>query len=96
MAVPEVCDSLFLEVKKVVRGCQKKIVYLKNTGSEVFDEAYFVVNDKIFRYVHINIQNSVYGQKCLCVYDTAVCRIIQRSFKPLRRGSDCAVHGQGN
>ena len=29
----------------MVRGCQKKIVYLKNTGSEVFDEAYFVVRD---------------------------------------------------
>ena len=30
----------------MVRGCQKKIVYLKNTGSKVFDEAYFVVCDK--------------------------------------------------
>ena len=33
----------------MVRGCQKKIIYLKNTGSEVFDEAYFVVNDKALR-----------------------------------------------
>ena len=31
----------------MVRGCQKKIIYLKNTNSEVFDEAYFVVNDKV-------------------------------------------------
>ena len=30
----------------MVRGCQKKIIYLKSTGSEVFDEAYFVVSDK--------------------------------------------------
>ena len=30
----------------MVRGCQKKIVYLKNTGSEVFDEAYFVISEK--------------------------------------------------
>lgn len=30
----------------MVRGCQKKIIYLKNTGSEVFDEAYFVISDK--------------------------------------------------
>lgn len=29
----------------MVRGCQKKIVYLKNTGSEVFDEAFFVVKE---------------------------------------------------
>ena len=31
----------------MVRGCQKKIIYLKNTGSEVFCEAYFVVNEKM-------------------------------------------------
>ena len=30
----------------MVRGCQKKIIYLKNTGSEVFEEAYFVVSEK--------------------------------------------------
>ena len=29
----------------MVRGCQKKIIYLKNTDSEVFDEAYFIVKD---------------------------------------------------
>ena len=29
----------------MVRGCQKKIVYLKSTGSDVFDEAYFVVRE---------------------------------------------------
>ena len=29
----------------MVRGCQKKIIYLKNTDSKVFDEAYFIVKD---------------------------------------------------
>ncbi len=29
----------------MVRGCQKKIIYLKNTDSGVFDEAYFLVSD---------------------------------------------------
>ena len=29
----------------MVRGCQKKMVYLKSTGSDVFEEAYFVVRD---------------------------------------------------
>ena len=28
-----------------MRGCQKRVIYMKNTGSEVFDEAYFVVRD---------------------------------------------------
>ena len=30
----------------MLRGCQKKIVFLKNTGSKIFDEAYFVISDK--------------------------------------------------
>ena len=29
----------------MLRGCQKKIVFLKNTGSKIFDEAYFVISD---------------------------------------------------
>ena len=29
----------------MVKGYQKKVVFLKNTGSEFFDEAYFVVCD---------------------------------------------------
>lgn len=31
----------------MVRGCQKKIVYLKNTDSSVFDEAYFLLCDDV-------------------------------------------------
>ena len=27
----------------MVRGCEKKVVFLKNTGSEFFEEAYFVL-----------------------------------------------------
>lgn len=27
----------------MIKGCQKRIVFLKNTGSEYFDEAYFVL-----------------------------------------------------
>ena len=31
----------------MVRGCQKKIIYLKNTRSSIFDEAYFVIKDNM-------------------------------------------------
>lgn len=31
----------------MVRGCQKKIIYLKNTHSDLFDEAYFVIKNEI-------------------------------------------------
>jgi len=29
-----------------MKGCQKKVIYLKNTGSELFEEAYLVVSQK--------------------------------------------------
>lgn len=31
----------------MIKGCQKKIVFLKNTGSKLFDEAYFIIRDSI-------------------------------------------------
>lgn len=33
----------------MVRGYQKRIVFLKNTGSPMFDEAYFILNDRYER-----------------------------------------------
>lgn len=28
-----------------MRGCKKKVIFMKSTGSDFFDEAYFVLND---------------------------------------------------
>ena len=28
----------------MLRGCQKKVIFLKNTGNQLFEEAYFVIN----------------------------------------------------
>ena len=28
-----------------MKGCHKRVIYMKNTGSDVFEEAYFVVKD---------------------------------------------------
>lgn len=30
----------------MIRGCQKRIIKIKNTGSGIFDEAYFILRDK--------------------------------------------------
>ncbi len=30
----------------IYKGCCKKMIVLKNTGNDLFDEAYFVLNDK--------------------------------------------------
>jgi hypothetical protein len=27
-----------------MKGCQRKVIFLKNTGSELFDEAYFILS----------------------------------------------------
>ena len=32
-----------------MKSCQKKILMLRNTGSEFFDEVYFIIKDKIPR-----------------------------------------------
>ena len=30
---------------KMLRGCQRKVYYMKNTGSSVFDEAYLIIRN---------------------------------------------------
>ena len=27
----------------MLKGCQKKVIFLKNTGNQIFEEAYFVI-----------------------------------------------------
>ena len=29
----------------MIKGCQKKIIFLKNTGCELFEEAYFIMKE---------------------------------------------------
>lgn len=29
-----------------MKGCQKKVIFIKNTGSRMFDEAYFIISRK--------------------------------------------------
>ena len=33
----------------MLKGCKKNVVYVKNTGSELFEEAYFIVSDTAAR-----------------------------------------------
>lgn len=30
----------------MIKGCRKNVVWIRNTGSEMFEEAYFIVSDK--------------------------------------------------
>mgnify|MGYP006966488056 CR=1 FL=1 len=33
----------------MLKGCQKKIIVMKNTGSPMFDEAYFILSENALR-----------------------------------------------
>ena len=34
------------EENMVYKGCEKRMIMIKNTGSELFEEAYFILNNK--------------------------------------------------
>lgn len=53
----------------MVRGCQKKIIYLKNTHSDMFEEAYFVIKD-----THFN------EQSCECDMVKEATKILSENF----------------
>ena len=38
-----------LEDTVVIKGCQKNVVWIRSTESELFEEAYFIVSDKVKR-----------------------------------------------
>lgn len=31
----------------MIKGCQKRMIFVKNTGCDLFDEAYFVLRDDV-------------------------------------------------
>ena len=43
----------------VMKGCQKRIIVMKNTGSNLFDEAYFILKDSAVRSPSISEQDMV-------------------------------------
>ncbi len=38
----------------IYKGCEKRMIMLKNTGSELFEEAYFILNTKKSSHVSNN------------------------------------------
>ncbi len=39
----------YLEETAVIKGCQKNVVWIRSTESELFEEAYFIISDKVKR-----------------------------------------------
>ena len=69
----------------MLRGCQKKIVFLKNTGSKLFDEAYFVISDKakesappdLIREANRIIEENVLAKEKVDLGDTLIKRLLK-------------------
>ena len=36
----------------MVRGCQRRVVFIKNTESKIFSEAYFILSDEAYKESH--------------------------------------------
>ena len=64
-----------------MRGYQKKVIYLKDTGSHLFDEAYFVISRK-GEEAHIEQSDMVFEAN----------RIIRESLED----KDMQIRGEGN
>ena len=66
----------------MVKGCQRNIVYLKNTGSPYFEEAYFIIDDK---YVNERLNERDLVKEANKVIEDNLCREALK-FEKLGRG----------
>ena len=67
--------------RPMVRGYQRKVIFLKDTGSQLFDEAYFVVSRQ-GEQAHIDQSDMVFEAN----------RIIKESLKD----KETRIRGEGN
>ena len=76
----------------MLKGCQKNIVHLKNTGSPYFEEAYFILNEK--RKNHTEDENNLVKEANRIIEDN-LCQealeIEQGVLKRVKRVGRCAL-----
>lgn len=68
----------------VMKGCQKRMIVIKNTGSNLFDEAYFILNDNAVRSQSIS-EHDMVGEAARIIAENMI--ISDRSDKPQKRRS---------
>lgn len=61
----------------MIKGCQKNVVWIRSTESELFEEAYFIVSDKVKR-KHIS-ENDMVSEANRLIADRFV---PMQAFKP--------------
>jgi len=73
----------------IYKGCQKRMIMLKNTGSEIFDEAYFILKEKaeksrISENDMVREANRIIDEKLLCgCYKNGSPTVIRERLKTL-------------
>jgi len=54
-----------------MKGCQKRIILIKNTGSNIFDEAYFILKDNAVRSSAVT-ENDMVGEASRIVLENLI------------------------
>jgi hypothetical protein len=73
-----------------MKGCQKRIIVMKNTGSNIFEEAYFILKDNAVRTQAIS-EHDMVGEAAriiaenLLVADPMPTRPMPMRHEPIRR-----------
>ena len=80
----------------MVRGYQKRVIHLKNIGSSLFDEAYFIVNGKEQRDESpsdmIKEANRIIKENLTGKYERGrIIRFVKRFFIPFLAGAVSAL-----
>ena len=73
----------------MVRGCQKRIIYLKNSGSTLFEEAYFIIkndlrNEEISECDMIEEANKIIEESFFCEDERG---LVKRAVAFLKRNT---------
>ena len=65
----------------VMKGCQKRIIVMKNTGSNIFDEAYFILKDSALRSPGIS-EHDMVGEAARIIAENM---IVPESDRPIAK-----------
>lgn len=71
----------------MLKGCQRKIIMLKNTGSNIFEEAYFVIRDSALR-SHVSEADMI-AEANRIIRDNGTVQLSQKKGK--KRSVDAAL-----
>lgn len=73
-----------------MKGCQKRIIVMKNTGSNLFDEAYFILKESAMRSQSIS-EHDMVGEASRIIYENMIIAD-PRLTRPRRRAGGIELY----